>query len=60
MTKISIRRPKRCPIQAESFLSDSMKEFQSEDFLCSQTPWDALLHCADQKVGILGRRYICL
>ena len=33
------------------------KKFQSEDFLCSLTPWAALLYCADQKVGVLGRIY---
>ena len=51
------------PIQARDFLSEvedivsSRKEFQSEDFLCSLTPWDALLYCAHQKVGVLGRIY---
>lgn len=51
------------PIQARDFLSEaedifsSRKEFQSKDFLCSVTPWDALLYCADQKVGVLGRIY---
>lgn len=35
----------------------SRKEFPSEDFLCSLTPWDALLYCADQKVGALCRIY---
>lgn len=28
-----------------------------KSFLCSATPWDALLYCADQKMGVLGRIY---
>lgn len=35
-----------------------LKERISEKFfLCSATPWDALLYCADQKMGVLGRIY---
>lgn len=49
------------PIHARDFLSEaedifgSRKEFQSKDFLCSPTPWGAVLCSADQKVGALGR-----
>lgn len=49
-------------MQGRDFLSEtedifsSGKEFQSEDFLCSVTPWDALF-CADQKAEVVGRIY---
>lgn len=59
----------RVTILARDFLSEaedkfgSRKEFQSKDFLCSLTPWGALLCCADHKVGVLGRisyAYACV
>lgn len=55
-------QPKDFLSEAEDSIS-SGKEFQSEDFLCSVTPWDALLYCADQKVEVVGRihyAYACV
>lgn len=61
MPQIAFRGPEGDLIRARDFLSEaedifgSRKEFQSKDFLCSLTPWGALLCCTDQKVGVLGR-----
>lgn len=60
--RLDLTRARDFPSEAEDIFG-SRKELQSEDFLCSLTPWGAPLCCADQKVGGLGRipyAYACV